>query len=416
MLQLSHPTSEINGKIQITGSKSESNRWLVLQQIFPGIERIENLSNSVDTKVLVEALKVYNTRSQHPHQALEINIGHTGTAMRFLTAYFALHTDVEIILTGSKRMQERPIEELVTALNSLGCNISYTEQEGFPPLRIKPKTSLNDKLEIRADISSQYITALLLNAANFPHGLRIHFKSQLSSRPYVEMTKQQLESLGIKVEWLDNGIQVYPKNNILQQHALVESDWSSASYWYSMLALSESSELELFSYKNQSLQGDASLKQIYNQYFGIQSEIEDDALKLKKITDFKFPELIDLNLNNTPDIAQTIAVTCAGLGIKAKLTGLHTLKVKETDRLKAMKNELQKVGVDVQITENSIELMRFKEVKDIPLIETYQDHRMAMAFAPFALKMPLKIKDEAVVDKSYPSFWQDLRSVGFAIV
>ncbi len=415
MLQLSHPTSEIKGKIQITGSKSESNRWLILQQIFPGIESIENLSNSVDTKVLVEALKVYNTRSQHLHHTLEINIGHTGTAMRFLTAYFAIQTDLEIILTGSERMQERPIEPLVTALNNLGCNISYIKKEGFPPLRIKPKISLSDELEIRADISSQYITALLLNAANLPNGLKIHFQSELTSRPYVEMTKQQLESLGIKVEWLNNGIQVYPKKSISPQQVLVESDWSSASYWFSMLALSESSEIELSSYKNQSLQGDASLKQIYAQYFGIQSEIEDDVLKLKKITDFKFPESIDLNLNNTPDIAQTIALTCAGLKIKAKLTGLHTLKLKETDRLEAMKNELKKVGVDVLITENSIELRRFKEVKDIPLIETYQDHRMAMAFAPLALKIPLKIKDEAVVDKSYPTFWEDLRSVGFAI-
>lgn len=416
MLKLSHPTSEINGKIQITGSKSESNRWLILQQIFPSIERINNLSNSEDTKVLVEALKLYNFRSKAFNQTLEINIGHTGTAMRFLTAYFAIHTDVEIVLTGSKRMQERPIEELVKALNSLGCNISYTEQEGFPPLRIKPKISLNEELEIRADISSQYITALLLNAANLPNGLKIHFQSELTSRPYVEMTKQQLESLGIKVEWLNNGIQVYPKKSITPQQVLVESDWSSASYWYSMLALSNSSELELASYQDQSLQGDASLRQIYAEFFGIRSEIKDDVLKLEKIQNFQFPTCVELNLNNTPDIAQTIAVTCAGLGIKAKLTGLHTLKVKETNRLEAMKNELKNVGVDVLITENSIELSRFKEVKDIPLIETYQDHRMAMAFAPLALKMPLKIKDEAVVDKSYPTFWQDLRSVGFAIV
>ena len=416
MLKLSHPTSEINGKIQITGSKSESNRWLILQQIFPGIESIENLSNSVDTKVLVEALKVYNTRSQHLHHTLEINIGHTGTAMRFLTAFFAIQTDVEIILTGSERMQQRPIEPLVTALNNLGCNISYIKKEGFPPLRIKPKISLSDELEIRADISSQYITALLLNAANLPNGLKIHFQSELTSRPYVEMTKQQLESLGIKVEWLNNGIQVYPKKSISPQQVLVESDWSSASYWFSMLALSNSSKLELASYQDQSLQGDASLRQIYAEFFGIRSEIKDDVLKLEKIQNFQFPTCVELNLNNTPDMAQTIAVTCAGLGIKAKLTGLHTLKVKETDRLEAMKNELKNVGVDVLITENSIELRRFKEVKDIPLIETYQDHRMAMAFAPLALKMPLKIKDEAVVNKSYPTFWQDLRSVGFGIV
>ena len=416
MLKLSHPTSEINGKIQITGSKSESNRWLILQQIFPGIESIENLSNSVDTKVLVEALKVYNTRSQHLHHTLEINIGHTGTAMRFLTAYFAIHTDVEIVLTGSKRMQERPIEELVKALNSLGCKISYTEQEGFPPLRIKPKTSLNDELEIRVDISSQYITALLLVAPILPNGLKIQFLGELTSRPYIEMTKQQLESIGIKVKWLNNGIQVYPKKSISPQQVLVESDWSSASYWYSMLALSNSSKLELASYQDQSLQGDASLRQIYAEFFGIRSEIKDDVLKLEKIQNFQFPTCVELNLNNTPDMAQTIAVTCAGLGIKAKLTGLHTLKVKETDRLEAMKNELKNVGVDVLITESSIELVAFNKINNIPTIETYKDHRMAMAFAPLALKMPLKINDEAVVDKSYPTFWQDLRSVGFAIV
>ena len=416
MLQLSHPTSEINGKIQITGSKSESNRWLILQQLFPTIQRIENLSKSEDTKVLLKALNLFNSRSNIQNKTLEINIGHTGTAMRFLTAFFAIQTDVEIILTGSERMQQRPIEPLVTALNSLGCNISYIKKEGFPPLRIKPKTDLNDELEIRADISSQYITALLLVAPILPNGLKIHFLGELTSRPYIEMTKQQLESIGIDVKWLDKGLQVNPIKNISEQNVLVESDWSSASYWYSMLTLSNSSKLELTSYQNQSLQGDASLKQIYAEFFGIRSAIKDDVLKLEKIQNFKFPTYVELNLNNTPDIAQTIAITCAGLGIKAKLTGLHTLKIKETDRLEAMKNELQKVGVDVQITENRIELMRFKEVKDIPLIETYQDHRMAMAFAPFALKMPLKIKDEAVVDKSYPSFWQDLRSVGFAIV
>ncbi|MDG4950374.1 3-phosphoshikimate 1-carboxyvinyltransferase [Weeksellaceae bacterium KMM 9724] len=416
MLQLSHPTSEINGKIQITGSKSESNRWLILQQLFPNIHRIENLSNSEDTKVLLEALNLFNSRSNIQNKASEINIGHTGTAMRFLTAFFAIQTDVEIILTGSERMQQRPIEPLVTGLNSLGCNISYIKKEGFPPLRIRAKSSLNDELEIRADISSQYITALLLVAPILPNGLKIHFLGELTSRPYIEMTKQQLDSIGIDVKWLDKGLQVSPIKNISEQNVLVESDWSSASYWFSMLALSESSEIELSSYKNQSLQGDASLKQIYAQYFGIQSEIEDDVLKLKKITDFKFPESIELNLNNTPDIAQTIALTCAGLKIKAKLTGLHTLKLKETDRLEAMKNELKKLGVDTVITENSIELVAFNNVNDIPTIETYQDHRMAMAFAPLALKMPLKINDEAVVDKSYPTFWQDLRSVGFAIV
>lgn len=415
MLQLFHPTSHLNGKIQITGSKSESNRWLILQQIFPELKEIINLSNSEDTNKLKEALIRFNSRTRPQETPQEIDIGHAGTAMRFLTAYFAVQPDCDIILTGSERMQQRPIEPLVTALNSMGCDISYIKNQGFPPLRIRGREIEQKEVRIQADISSQYITALLLIASRLPQGLIIYFDGELTSRPYIEMTIHQLLSIDIQVKSFEKGIQIFPKKSISQHRVVVESDWSSASYWFSMMALSNAGEIELSSFSKSSLQGDALIQDIYTKYFGVHSEIIDDTLRLKKVSNFKTPEYITLNLNHTPDIAQTIAVTCASLKVKAILTGLHTLKLKETDRLQALQNELKKVGVQADITEDCIELKAFKEIKNTPEISTYQDHRMAMAFAPMALKIKMRIQDETVVEKSYPTFWKDLNKLGFEI-
>lgn len=409
MIQLSHPTSQIVENITISGSKSESNRWLILQKIFPEILEINNLSSSEDTNLLKDALKSAITNQQST-----INIGHAGTAMRFLTAYLGTTQDTDVILTGSKRMQQRPIAPLVNALRDLGCAIEYVENEGFPPLAIKGKTIQKDKVDIQANVSSQYITALMLIAPRLKNGLKIQFTTDLTSKPYVEMTKSQLESIGIDVEWLDNGIQVFPKKEVSVQRVTVESDWSSASYWYSIAALSNKADVELKYFKKNSLQGDADLVEIYETYFGVKTEFENETLKISKIPDFKIPDYVELNLNKTPDIAQTIAVTCSGLKMKAQLTGLHTLKVKETDRLVALQNEMTKVGAKVEITNDSLKINSFLKPEQIPVIETYQDHRMAMSFAPLALKFPIKIQDEEVVIKSYPDFWKDLEKVGFS--
>lgn len=411
MIQLSHSTAKIKGKINISGSKSESNRWLILQKLFPEITEIKNISNSEDTKLLAEGLH----NCQPSTNNFLLNIGHAGTAMRFLTAYFATTDYSKVILTGYKRMQERPIYPLVNALRDLGCVINYVEKEGFPPLQIFGKSITKDEVNIPANVSSQYITALMLIAAKLPKGLKINFTTELTSQPYIEMTKNQLQSIGIMVNWLENGIQIYPKKRVDKQSVTVESDWSSASYWYSMAALSKCAEIELKFFKKNSWQGDAELVNIYEKFFGVKTIFQSDSIILSKIDGFVFPDRLELDLNKTPDIAQTIAVTCAALKIKTKLTGLHTLKIKETDRLAALQTELEKLGATVQISNDDLELISFSEITSMPTIATYQDHRMAMSFAPLALKFPVQIEDDKVVKKSYPNFWQDLEKVGFTI-
>ena len=395
-----------NVKINISGSKSESNRMLILQAQFPNIS-IENLSESDDTKVLLEGLKTTNGT---------VDVHHAGTAMRFLTAYFAAKEDTEIILTGSQRMQERPIGILVNALKSLGADIEYLNNEGFPPLKIKGKSLQKSEVKIKANISSQYISALMLVAPMFPNGLRIYLEGKTTSMPYIEMTLSLLKSIGIKGGFSKNEILISSEKNVETKTLVVESDWSSASYFYSLLALSENAEMTLGSYSNKSLQGDSALALIYDS-LGVKTVFntsEGIILLSKKKTEL--PDSLLLDLSNTPDLAQTIAVTCFGLGISCKLTGLHTLKIKETDRLLALKNELEKMGATIQVDDDSLNLEKATKINSNKSIETYQDHRMAMAFAPLSLKTKLAINDAEVVSKSYPNFWKDLQKVGIKCV
>lgn len=389
------------GEIFISGSKSESNRLLILNALFNDSIEIKNLSNSQDTELLHNALK---------NSGNEIDIHHAGTAMRFLTAYFSMHEDREVILIGSERMKQRPIGILVEALKTLGADISYLENDGFPPLLIKGKKLEKSLVELDANISSQYITALMLIAPKLENGLTIQLKGKITSLPYLMMTVQLLERIGIKVERNENVFKIHPKNEIQNQKFTVESDWSSASYFYSLAALSQNPDIKINSYFQNSLQGDSALIEIYKDYFGINSEFNGNQITLSKISNFK-PKNLNLNLNETPDIAQTIAVTCAGLTMKCKLTGLETLSIKETDRLTALKNELKKVGAAVEITQDSLEIIDFKKSNEIPVIETYNDHRMAMSFAPLCAVMDIKIKNPDVISKSYPDFWSDLEKL-----
>jgi 3-phosphoshikimate 1-carboxyvinyltransferase len=395
-----------NVKINISGSKSESNRMLILQAQFPNIS-IENLSESDDTKVLLEGLKTTNGT---------VDVHHAGTAMRFLTAYFAAKEDTEIILTGSQRMQERPIGILVNALKSLGADIEYLKNEGFPPLKIKGKSLQKSEVKIKANISSQYISALMLVAPMFPNGLRIYLEGKTTSMPYIEMTLSLLKSIGIKGGFSKNEILISSEKNVETKTLVVESDWSSASYFYSLLALSENAEMTLGSYSNKSLQGDSALALIYDS-LGVKTVFNTSegiiSLSKKKT---ELPDSLLLDLSNTPDLAQTIAVTCFGLDISCKLTGLHTLKIKETDRLLALKNELEKMGATIQVDDDSLNLEKATKINSNKSIETYQDHRMAMAFAPLSLKTKLAINDAEVVSKSYPNFWKDLQKVGVKCV
>ena len=402
-LNLSHDTLICNGKIKITGSKSETNRLLFLQSLFPNF-KIQNKSNSDDSSIMQAALKSTSDF---------IDINHAGTAMRFLTSYFSQLEGREVILTGSERMQQRPIKILVDALRSLGASIEYEKKQGYPPLRIKGKKLDGGTISLPADISSQYISSLIMLGAVLKAGIELNLKGTITSMPYINMTLDLLKRLGIETEF--KGHRILVKNtskskNIIQ---VVESDWSSASYFFSIAALSDKAKIYLSNYKSNSLQGDSILRIIYKQ-LGVNSYFEGNNLILEK-ENISSPKSIKWDLSNAPDIAQTIAVSCYGLGVACDLEGLHTLKIKETDRLVALDTELSKLGAKISVTNKSLHLASDQDFQKGITISTYNDHRMAMAFAPLALKIPLSVKKAEVVSKSYPSFWEDLNSLDFKI-
>lgn len=399
-------------KVTITGSKSETNRLLLLQALYPNLT-VGNNSNSDDSKVMQKALNELSVRAE----SRTVDVHHAGTAMRFLTAFFAIQEGKEVVLTGSSRMKERPIKILVEALHQLGADISYVENEGFPPIRIKGKKLTQNKVSLPANVSSQYISALLLIAPKMENGLELTLEGEITSVPYIKMTLALLNEIGVKTSFDKNKITVCHAEHVEASQLTVESDWSSASYWYSIVALSEiGTQITLSSYKKNSLQGDAVLTEIYKD-FGIETVFnENNTITISKTK--CHTELVEVssftqNLKDCPDIAQTIAVTCFGLGKACDLYGLHTLKIKETDRLEALKNELTKLGADISVTDDSLHLKASTSINENIKIKTYQDHRMAMAFAPLSLKIPVNIEEAEVVSKSYPSFWEDLKSLGF---
>jgi 3-phosphoshikimate 1-carboxyvinyltransferase len=335
--------------------------------------------------------------------------------MRFLTAYFAVQDGKEVVLTGSSRMKERPIKILVEALRQLGAEITYEENEGFPPIKIKGKKLTQNKVSLDANVSSQYISALILIAPKLENGIDLTLEGEITSIPYIKMTLSLLNEIGVDTSFVGNitsvGFKLPTPNS---QLLTVESDWTSASYYYSIVALSEiGTEITLSSYKKNSLQGDSVLVDIYKD-FGVETVFKDNSILLRKANN---SELVTHNseLINSPDIAQTIAVTCFGLGIGCHLTGLHTLKLKETDRLEALKNELTKLGATITVTKDSLTLEPSEVIHSNIKIKTYQDHRMAMAFAPLVLKSTIIIEEAEVVSKSYPTYWDDLKKIGFTI-
>lgn len=404
-----------NATIKITGSKSETNRLLLLQALFPNLE-LDNSSNSDDSEVMEKALLDTQYINNDPQL---VDIHHAGTAMRFLTAFFAIQEGKEVVLTGSSRMKERPIKILVEALQQLGAQIEYAENEGFPPIKIKGKKLTQNKVSLPANVSSQYISALLLIAPKLENGLELTLEGEITSVPYIKMTLGLLNEIGVKTSFDENTITVVPKlTSHDSQRITIESDWSSASYYYSIAALSEiGTQITLSSYKRTSLQGDSVLVEIYKD-FGVETIFnENNSITITKINHSPL-SIVNYQLNNCPDIAQTIAVTCFGLGIGCHIAGLHTLKIKETDRLEALKTELSKLGATISVTDDSLTLESSSSdfvIAKNEAITTYQDHRMAMAFAPLALKTVLIIEDAEVVSKSYPAFWDDLKSIGFQI-
>lgn len=392
--------------VNISGSKSESNRILILKSIYKNIS-IKNLSTSDDTKILQKVLDSQNHN---------INVGHAGTAMRFLTAYLAIQENKRFILSGSERMHNRPIGTLVEALNHLGFNINYLENAGFPPLEIFGRKNLKNKVKLKSDISSQYISALMLIAPILEEGLVIELDGEITSRPYIEMTLSILNDIGIDAKFTDNSIEINSKNNLTINPVYeIESCWSSLSYFFSIVALSSDIELSFLNYKPDSFQGDINVLKYY-ELFGVKSEFKENKLIIMKKNNFKHPEKITIDLNDNPDLAQTIIVTSFGLDIPTKLTGLSTLKIKETDRLVAMCAELVALGADCSVDNESIEIFKSKnKVNKSHVIKTYNDHRMALAFAPLSVIYPLEIYNPQVVSKSFPEFWNILEKLNFSI-
>ncbi|MFD0794373.1 3-phosphoshikimate 1-carboxyvinyltransferase [Mucilaginibacter litoreus] len=413
------------GTIQLTGSKSECNRALVIEALSTGKVKVENISDAADTVTLAGILRgneeigaesvigeFQNTQrdTRTPHL---INIGPAGTAMRFLTAYYAIGNE-EVVLTGSERMKQRPIGVLVDALRSLGAFIEYEENEGYPPIILKGNFQQQTRnITIKGNISSQYITALLLIAAKLPLGLELHIEGELTSRPYVEMTLAMLNQAGIGHTWTENVISI-EHQNFAETSLHVEPDWSAASYWYAIAALSDEAELFLPGLTSYSLQGDSVITEIMAN-FGITSVFKDGGVYLTKEPKPLARKIFDMK--ECPDLAQTVIVVCAALGHNATFTGLETLKIKETDRVLALQTELAKIGVKL-IEKGQVYKLDCSE-KQIPqrmFVSTYDDHRMAMAFAPLAIVIPgLEIEDADVVEKSYPAFWTDLQKVGFTV-
>lgn len=399
-----HTNSRISHSFNISGSKSESNRLLILKHIFKNIN-IENISNSDDTKVLESFL---NKESNF------IDVHHAGTAMRFLTAYLSIKNNNSFQITGSQRMRNRPIKILVDALNDLGADIKYLNKSGYPPLDISGKTLEGGEISLSSEVSSQYITALMLIASSLKKGLIINLEGSVTSRPYIEMTSSILNRVGVRCEFVGNKILIQSTKSINKSVQKVESDWSSLSYFYSIVALSKGSKLKIGSYNINSIQGDKKLIDIYSK-LGVETVFENDIISINNINSSDSLGSLELNLSDTPDIAQTIAVTCFGLGLSCDLYGLNTLKIKETDRLEAMKIELTKLGGVVDITKDSFHLKKVVEIKSNVTIETYDDHRMAMAFAPLAICKPISINNPDVVSKSFPDFWTHLKGMNFII-
>ena len=390
-------------KIIISGSKSESNRVLILKYLFNTDIIIDNLSSSDDTKVLSKALE---------NQTGIVDIDHAGTAMRFLTSLFAVTNKKNIILTGSDRMLQRPVEELVNSLKSLGADIIYEKEIGYPPLRFNGFNQTNKLIELRSDISSQFASSLMLVAPYLNDGLQIKLVGNIFSKPYILLTCEILKRFGFSCIINKDEIKIKPNKKVSIKNYSVESDWSSASYLYSIVALS-GIDLKLSSFKSNSLQGDSKLSKLYEN-FGVKTYFKNDQIILKRSKSHRMKKFIELDLIDNPDLAQTIIVTSLGLSIHTKLTGLNTLKIKETDRLVALKNEISKFNTDVIIDDQSIEINNFpKALPENIEIDTYQDHRMALAFSPLSILVKLVINDYGVISKSFPEYWTILQKLNF---
>jgi 3-phosphoshikimate 1-carboxyvinyltransferase len=402
-----HKASSINHTtIHLPGSKSISNRILIIKALSGLDFTIRNSSDSDDTKHLNEALQYYTNSNL-------INVGHAGTDMRFLTAFLSLKNG-SYELTGSDRLQQRPVKDLVEVLKTLGADISYKNKEGYPPLLISGKQLSGGKVEISGSVSSQFITALLLVAPYYTNGLELTIIGDLVSKPYVNMTIELMKEFGASVIWKDHEICVQPvPYTYTKKEFLVESDWSAASYYYSIVALSKlNTSLPINGLFQKSLQADSVSAEIYKN-FGVTTSYSENEITITKSTTV-LKLALEYNFIECPDIAQTVVCTSVGLQIPFTFTGLQTLKVKETDRIVALKNEFAKFGIELVVSDNSIQWLVTKSLNNSNVsIAAYNDHRMAMSFATLSVLLDeVIIEDANVVSKSYPLFWEHLKSIG----
>jgi 3-phosphoshikimate 1-carboxyvinyltransferase len=400
------PKTEVKGRVKLPSSKSISNRLLIIRALTGGRMQIHNLSESEDTRVMVEAFSLNNP---------VINIGHAGTAMRFLTAYLTICPG-KWILTGSERMKNRPIGKLVEALRHLGAKIEYTEKQGYPPLKIKGGVLKGGGVEIDGSVSSQYISALLMIAPMFPRGLKLELQNEIISSSYINLTLGLMNKCGIQAKWIKNIIEI-PHQKYIPVDITVEADWSAASYWYEIAILAEKAEILIEGLEKDSLQGDAAILPLFES-LGVSTEFKNEGAILRKTS--TTAGSFEYNFIDNPDMVQTFAVTLSLLGIPFNITGSQSLKIKETDRITALQNELSKLGVKLDYKDPGILSWHGTDtlkLNQIPVFPTYQDHRMAMALAPVCLRTgEVIIEDPEVVVKSYPSYWEEIKKLGFNVI
>ncbi len=406
IVKVSHPTKKINARVRIPGSKSESNRALILNALSGNKLNLENLSSARDTQNLIKLLASADKT---------IDVLDAGTCMRFLTAYYCA-TNQNKILTGNERMLQRPIAPLVNALSEMGFDVRYIAQEGFPPIEIVPVNleRIENEVSIEGNVSSQFITALLLIAPFLPQGLKINFTTELASKPYVEMTLEMLKHFGVQNTWQDNSITV-AHTEIAPKAYRVGGDWSSAAYWYSIAFLADEAEIQLDGLNDDYTQGDRTVSD-WMKHFGVSTTFNADGALIKKVSS-SHPKIMKLNFKDNPDLAQTFAAIFAAKGVYGTFSGIESLRIKETDRIAAIKDELAKMNTHFDYAD-MYEFYQLKGEFKLPAspIQTYRDHRMALSFAPLGVLGPIEIEDPQVVNKSYPEFWDDLRIAGFEIV
>ena len=405
MITISHPTNNVKGTVKLPASKSLSNRALIIQALCEEPFTIHNLSVAEDTQVLKRVLE---------SNTLIADVGDAGTAMRFLLAYYSTQP-TEVTLTGSARMQQRPIGPLVDALRSMGAEINYTGVEGYPPVTVKGSRSLNNTVTIRSDVSSQFITALMLIAPVLDNGLTILFDGDVTSYTYIEMTAHLLLHFGAEIEDVDGGFKII-HTRYLNDDFEVEPDWSAASYFFEIAALAKEADILLENLPIVSSQGDSGVLDLYEAVFDLKCKPADIGVHIKKQKKQLDIDDAEFDFTDMPDLAQTVAATAAGLGMEFTLTGLQTLRIKETDRIVALKAELEKLGIGVEVGEDWIKISPpLAKTGDLSF-NTYSDHRMAMALAPLALVVDcVSIENPEVVNKSFPGYWEELEKLGFVV-